>query len=55
MKLHLLIIRLIALWVPVLPPTPLIAQAQRAASPVEDPVHLVVIAEVPRGANVSKD
>jgi hypothetical protein len=48
MKLHLLIIRLIALWVPVLPPTPLIARAQRAASPIEDPVHLVMIAGAPR-------
>jgi hypothetical protein len=45
MKLRSLIIRLLVVWMPVFPPAPLIARAQRAALPIEDPVHLVTIAE----------
>ena len=53
MKLRSLVIRLIVVWIPVLPPTPLIARPQREASPRGVPVHVVVTAEASRGANVS--
>jgi hypothetical protein len=51
MKLRSLVIRLIVVWIPVLPPTPLIARAQREASSTENPVH--VIAAARRGTEVS--
>jgi hypothetical protein len=40
MKLRSLVIRLIVVWIPVLPPTPLIARAQRETPLLATPVHL---------------
>jgi hypothetical protein len=51
MKLRSLVVRLIVLWIPVLPPTPLIARAQRQASLIATPVH--VTAAAGRGSEMS--
>jgi hypothetical protein len=51
MKLRSLVLRLIVVWMPVLPPTPLIARAQRDASSMATPVH--VTAEARHGTEVS--
>jgi len=42
MKLRYLIIRLIVVWIPVLPPTPLIARQQREISPRRAPARAAV-------------
>lgn len=51
MKLRSLVVRLIVVWIPVLPPTPLIARAQRQASLIATPVH--VTAAEGRGTEMS--
>src|SRR5882762_3804101 len=50
MKLRSLVLRLIVVWMPVLPPTPLIARAQREAPSMATPVH--VTAEARHGTEV---
>jgi hypothetical protein len=44
MKLRSLIIRLILVWMPVLPPTSLIARARREASSMATPLHVTASA-----------
>ena len=51
MKLRSLVVRLIVMWMPVLPPTPLIERPQREASPMATPIHVTAAAS--RGAKVS--
>jgi hypothetical protein len=53
MNLRSLVIRLIVVWIPVLPPTPLIARPQREASPTGAPVHVVVTADARHRTEVS--
>jgi len=53
MKLRSLVIRLIVLWIPVLPPTPLIARQQREVSSIRSRVHMVVATEARHTAKVS--
>jgi hypothetical protein len=53
MNLRSLVIRLIVVWIPVLPPPPLIARQQREASPTGVPVHVLVTAEASCGTEVS--
>jgi hypothetical protein len=53
MKLRSLVIRLIVVWIPILPPTPLIAKYQRGGSPTGGPVHLLVTAEARHSSEMS--
>jgi hypothetical protein len=53
MNLRSLVIRLIVVWMPVLPPTPLIARAQREGPSTGTPVHVVVTAGARSGTEVS--
>ena len=50
MKLRSLVLRLIVVWMPVLPPAPLIARQQREASPSRTPAAVVSNAGTSRGA-----
>jgi hypothetical protein len=49
MKLRSLVLRLIVVWMPVLPPAPLIARQQREASPTRTPAAVVETAGMSRG------
>jgi hypothetical protein len=50
MKLRSLVLRLIVVWMPVLPPAPLIAREQREASPTRTPSAVVETWRTSRGA-----
>ena len=53
MKLRSLVIRLFVMWMPVLPPTPLLARSQREAPSTGVPVHAVMTAGAHHGTDVS--
>jgi hypothetical protein len=52
MNLRSLVIRLIVVWIPVLPPPPLIARPQREASLMATPVHATAAARCGTEASV---
>ena len=54
MKLRSLIVRLIVLWIPLLPPTPLIARVHQKVSTTENPLNLVGTAKGCLGPDISR-